>query len=369
MLYCKGADNVIIERLKPGQDNEINQVTKDIDDFSNEGLRTLTIACKPLTEEEYSEWSGKLHTASTSTENRAEHIDSVNELIEHGFTLLGATAIEDKLQDQVPDCIESLREAGIKVWVLTGDKVETAINIGYASNLLGKESKLWIVRGSPGADETLKSFEDMISEMEQEREDNADSMHGDTSNTEKPRQRNIKAPVENALIIDGLALKHLFETEESKARLLQVVLVCKSVVCCRVSPLQKALVVELVRRGQGAVTLAVGDGANDVSMIQAANIGVGIAGQEGAQASMSADYAIGQFRFLKKLLLVQGHWSYDRISEMILNFFYKNVVWVFGALWYQIFCGFSANIFYDYSFLQLYNLIFTVAPTCVIGKS
>jgi phospholipid-translocating ATPase len=369
VLYCKGADNVIIERLKPGQDNEINQVTKDIDDFSNEGLRTLTIACKTLTEEEYSEWSGKLHTASTSTENRAEHIESVNELIEHGFTLLGATAIEDKLQDQVPDCIESLRQAGIKVWVLTGDKVETAINIGYASNLLGKESKLWIVRGSPGAEETLKNFEDMISEMEQEREDNTDSMHEDTSNTEKPRQRNIKEPVENALIIDGLALKHLFETEESKARLLQVVLVCKSVVCCRVSPLQKALVVELVRRGQGAVTLAVGDGANDVSMIQAANIGVGIAGQEGAQASMSADYAIGQFRFLKKLLLVQGHWSYDRISEMILNFFYKNVVWVFGGLWYQIFCGFSANIFYDYSFLQLYNLIFTVAPTCVIGKS
>lgn len=369
VLYCKGADNVIIERLKPGQDNEINQVTKDIDDFSNEGLRTLTIAYKTLTEEEYSEWSGKLHTASTSTENRAEHIDGTNELIEHGFQLLGATAIEDKLQDQVPDCIESLRQAGINVWVLTGDKVETAINIGYASNLLGKESKLWIVRGSPGADETLKNFEDMISEMEQEREDNTDSMHEGTSNTEKPRQRKIKAPVENALIIDGLALKHLFETEESKARLLQVVLVCKSVVCCRVSPLQKALVVELVRRGQGAVTLAVGDGANDVSMIQAANIGVGIAGQEGAQASMSADYAIGQFRFLKKLLLVQGHWSYDRISEMILNFFYKNVVWVFGGLWYQIFCGFSANIFYDYSFLQLYNVIFTVAPTCVIGKS
>jgi magnesium-transporting ATPase (P-type) len=103
-------------------------------------------------------------------------------------------------------------------------------------------------------------------------------------------------------------------------------------------------------------------------MIQAANIGVGISGQEGAQASMSADYAIAQFKFLKKLLIVQGHWSYDRISEMILNFFYKNVVWVFGALWFQIFSGFSANIFYDYSFLQLYNLIFTVAPTCVIGK-
>lgn len=361
VLYCKGADNVIIDRLKPGQDSYIRVVSKDIEDFSNEGLRTLTIAYKMLSEDEYAEWNHKLHSASTAAENRAEQIDSVNELIEDGLTLLGATAIEDKLQDQVPDCIELLRRAGINVWVLTGDKVETAINIGYASNLLGKDSKLWIVRGSQDSADVMANFEDMISKMEHD----TNSIQDDS---EKTHSKMIKARVEHALIIDGLALKHLLETEESKARLLQVVLVCKSVVCCRVSPLQKALVVEVVRRGQGAVTLAIGDGANDVSMIQAANIGVGIAGQEGAQASMSADYAIGQFRFLKKLLIVQGHWSYDRISEMILNFFYKNVVWVFGALWYQIFSGFSANIFYDYSFLQLYNLIFTVAPTCVIGK-
>jgi hypothetical protein len=114
--------------------------------------------------------------------------------------------------------------------------------------------------------------------------------------------------------------------------------------------------------------MAVGDGANDVSMIQAANVGVGIAGQEGVQASMAADYSIAQFRFLRKLLLVQGHWSYERISEMILNFFFKNLVYVFPALWYQIYSRFSGNLFYDYSFLQLYNLIFTVAPVVIIGK-
>ncbi|KAM3584181.1 hypothetical protein VKS41_003004 [Umbelopsis sp. WA50703] len=323
VLYCKGADNVIIERLEPGQEQAIGQVSHDIEGFSNEGLRTLVLAYKIIPEQAYSEWSSKYHEASTSSQNRAELMDEVNESMEDDLILLGATAIEDKLQDQVPDCIECLRRAGINVWVLTGDKVETAINIGYASNLLSNDSKLWIVRGAQDSVEVLNNFEDIISQMEKEPDD---VQVGCSPNIgEKPRHNSIKGPVQHALVIDGLALKHLLETEESKARLLQVVLVCKSVVCCRVSPLQKALVVELVRRGQGAVTLAIGDGANDVSMIQAANIGVGIAGQEGAQASMSADYAIGQFKFLKKLLLVQGHWSYDRISEMILNFFYKNV--------------------------------------------
>jgi phospholipid-translocating ATPase len=362
IVYCKGADNVIIERLRPGQETDISELCKDIEAFSNEGLRTLVFAYKIIPDEEYDAWSEQLQRASTATENRADGIDEVNEKIEKGFTLLGATAIEDELQQQVPECIEALRNSGINVWVLTGDKVETAINIGYASNLLGNNSKLWILRGNPESAEVLSDFEDMITKMDREREELNAEVGKDS------HRRSIRPPPEYAFVVDGLALKHLLETEESKARLLQVVLVCKSVVCCRVSPLQKALVVELVRRGQGAVTLAVGDGANDVSMIQAANIGVGISGQEGAQASMSADYAIAQFRFLEKLLVVQGHWSYDRISEMILNFFYKNVVWVFGALWFQIFSGFSANIFYDYSFLQLYNVVFTVAPTCVIGK-
>ncbi|CAJ0884683.1 593_t:CDS:10 [Entrophospora sp. SA101] len=130
-----------------------------------------------------------------------------------------------------------------------------------------------------------------------------------------------------------------------------------SVICCRVSPLQKAFVVELIRTGKRTTTLAIGDGANDVSMIQAANVGIGISGQEGVQASMAADYSMPQFRFLGNLLLVHGHWDYLRISEMILNFFYKNVIWVFPVLWYQIFC----------LFVQLYNMIFTVAPVIVLG--
>lgn len=350
VLYCKGADNVIFERLhnQPLKDELLQQTKQDVDAFSNDGLRTLVLGYKIFSEEEYEKWNARLDEASTAAENRTEKVDRVQDEMERDLLLLGATGIEDKLQEGVPQCIEDLRRAGIKVWVLTGDKLETAINIGYASSLLDNNMNLWTLRGSSGDAETVEHDLDDIA-----RHILAATTKGDLT--------------ENALIIEGSALTLLFKDDNLKQKLLDVSMLCKSVLCCRVSPLQKALVVDMVREGKDAVTLAVGDGANDVSMIQAANIGVGIAGQEGVQASMASDYAIAQFRFLHKLILVQGHWNYHRIAEMILNFFYKNVLWVFPSLWYQIYSRFSGNIFYDYSFLQLYNVIFTVAPVVVLG--
>ncbi|GAA5808257.1 hypothetical protein MFLAVUS_001645 [Mucor flavus] len=358
ILYCKGADNVISERLdKNGQQDIKSKTFEDVDAFSNDGLRTLMLSYRVLDEDEYSEWKGEMKEASTASENRAEKIAEAQEKIEVNLKLLGATGIEDKLQEGVPQCIEDLRRAGIKVWVLTGDKLETAINIGYASNLLDVDMKLWTVRGN---DDPKKVLDDLVNTCKQLDE---------IQEKYEQDQDNNDPPSENALIIEGSALVHVFETSESKETFLDIAIRCKSVVCCRVSPLQKALVVQLVRKYHNVVTLAVGDGANDVSMIQVANIGVGIAGQEGVQASMAADYAIAQFRFLHKLLLVQGHWSYARISEMILTFFFKNVFWVFPSLWYQIYSAWSGNIFYDYSFLQLYNIIFTVAPVVILGAT
>lgn len=359
VLYCKGADNVISERLDDkDQDGDIVDKTfEDVEAFSNNGLRTLMLSYRILDNSEYEKWKKEMDEASTSSEKRSEKIAEIQEKIEVNLKLLGATGIEDKLQEGVPQCIEDLRKAGIKVWVLTGDKLETAINIGYASNLLDGDMKLWTVRGSEDAKKVLQSLTETADQLDKVQAE----YEKDTENNRLPR--------ENALIIEGSALTHVFETSESKEKLLDIAIRCKSVVCCRVSPLQKALVVQLVRKYHNVVTLAVGDGANDVSMIQVANIGVGIAGQEGVQASMAADYAIGQFRFLHKLLLVQGHWSYSRIAEMILTFFFKNVFWVFPALWYQIYSAWSGNIFYDYSFLQLYNIIFTVAPVVILGKS
>lgn len=358
ILYCKGADNVIGDRLDKDQQGDIvDETFDDISGFSENGLRTLLLSYRILDESEYEQWKKEIDDASTAAERRSERIAEAQEKIEVDLKLLGATGIEDKLQEGVPQCIEDLRKAGIKVWVLTGDKLETAINIGYASNLLDGDMKLWTVRGDDNSDKVLQSLVDTNDKL-------------DEIEAKYEKEGNYDAPMrENALVIEGSALVHIFESSESKEKLLDIAIRCKSVVCCRVSPLQKALVVQLVRKYHNVVTLAVGDGANDVSMIQVANVGVGIAGQEGVQASMAADYAISQFRFLHKLLLVQGHWSYARVSEMILTFFFKNVFWVFPSLWYQIYSGWSGNIFYDYSFLQLYNIIFTVAPVVIIGAT
>ncbi|CAI2168723.1 5752_t:CDS:2 [Funneliformis geosporum] len=351
VLFCKGADNVIMERLAKGQEEFVEVTNQDIEDFSNDGLRTLTLSYRDLNEAQYNSWSRKYNEASSSLTDRSEKIDAVSELIEKELILLGATAIEDKLQEGVPDCIASLREAGIKVWVLTGDKLETAINIGFAAQLLTKEMRLWIVRGSK-KESVMKQFNDV-----------AGSLIGDQNVKRFTEDREEIQPVSegevHAFVVDGAALAHLLDDDTVRQQLIQLSNVFHSVICCRVSPLQKAMVVELIRRGKKSTTLAIGDGANDVSMIQAANVGIGISGQEGVQAAMAADYSIAQFRFLKALLLVHGHWDYLRISEMILNFFYKNVIWVFPVLWFQIYCF----------FVQLYNMMFTVAPVIILGAT
>lgn len=135
----------------------------------------------------------------------------------------------------------------------------------------------------------------------------------------------------------------------------------------RVSPLQKALVVKLVKRHLKAILLAVGDGANDVSMIQAAHVGVGIAGVEGLQAARSADVAIGQFRYLRKLLLVHGSWSYQRVSKVILYSFYKNIALFMTQFWYSFQNDFSGEVIAESWTLTLYNVLFTVMPPFVLG--
>ncbi|PKK71379.1 phospholipid-translocating P-type ATPase [Rhizophagus irregularis] len=361
ILYCKGADNIIIERLAKGQEKFVEATARDIEDFSNDGLRTLTLAYRELSETRYKSWLKEYQAAASSLTDRSEKIDKVSEKIEKELILLGATAIEDKLQVGVPDCIASLRKAGIKVWVLTGDKLETAINIGFAAQLLTKEMRLWVVKGSK-KESVMKQFNNVFVSFMGDK--NVKKFTEDGEEIPPVKEEEV-----HAFIVDGAALAHLLEDDNSRNQLIALSDFFHSVICCRVSPLQKAMVVELVRRGKKSTTLAIGDGANDVSMIQAANVGVGISGQEGVQASMAADYSIAQFRFLSKLLLVHGHWDYLRISEMILNFFYKNVIWVFPVLWYQIFCMFSANIFYDYSFVQLYNMIFTVAPVIILGAT
>ncbi|KAK3813393.1 MAG: hypothetical protein J3Q66DRAFT_348220 [Benniella sp.] len=351
VLVCKGADSVIYERLDDAEEqSKLREDTLvDLERFANEGLRTLCLAYRKISEEEYENWVLEYDEACSTIHNRDENIENACEGIEHSLVLLGGTAIEDRLQVGVPECIALLSRAGIKLWVLTGDKTETAINIGFACNLLQRDMILIIIQAQDKEDtrEQLMKALDKFWGREAEKDP---TLQGKS----------------HALIIDGETLKYGL-TPSLNGLLLDVGKRCKSVICCRVSPLQKAKVVSMVKRGLDVMTLSIGDGANDVSMIQEANIGVGIAGEEGRQAVMASDFAIAQFRYLSKLLLVHGRWSYIRISEMILTFFYKNVVWTFTIFWFQFFSGFTALLLFDYTFVVLYNLVFTSLPIMFMG--
>ena len=310
--YCKGADTVILERL--GDNNPIVEGTlQHLEEYATEGLRTLCLAMREIPEDEFQRWYQIFEQASTTVSgNRAEELDKAAELIEKDFYLLGATAIEDKLQDGVPDTIHTLQEAGIKVWVLTGDRQETAINIGMSCKLISEDMSLLIVN-----EENSEATRDNIAKKLAAIKSQA-TMGGELDTL--------------ALVIDGKSLTYALERDLEQL-FLQLAISCKAVICCRVSPLQKALVVKLVKRNLKATLLAIGDGANDVSMIQAAHVGIGISGVEGLQAARSADIAIGQFRYLRKLLLVHGAWSYQRVSKVILYSFYKNIALYMTQFW------------------------------------
>lgn len=315
ILFCKGADSIIYSRLKKGEQPELRKTTAEhLEMFAREGLRTLCIAQRELGEEEYQAWSKEHDLAAASVQERDEKLEVVSDAIERDLTLLGGTAIEDRLQDGVPDTIALLGNAGIKLWVLTGDKVETAINIGFSCNLLNNDMDLILFKPE---EDTLKAAGALL-----DKHLGTFNMTGSEEEL-KAAKKDHEAPAPtHAIVIDGDSLKLVLD-DALKTRFLLLCKQCKSVLCCRVSPSQKAAVVQLVRRGLDVITLSIGDGANDVAMIQEADVGVGIAGEEGRQAVMSSDFAIGQFRYLARLTLVHGRWCYRRLGETIANFFYK----------------------------------------------
>ncbi|CAI0379544.1 unnamed protein product [Linum tenue] len=342
VLYCKGADTVIYERLADGN-NELKKITREhLEQFGSAGLRTLCLAYKDLNPETYESWNEKFIQAKSSLRDREKKLDEVAELIEKDLILIGATAIEDKLQEGVPACIETLAKAGIKIWVLTGDKMETAINIAYEHFVQGDQVEIARFMKEVVKEELKRCLEEAQHSM-----------------------CTVSGP-KLTLVIDGKCLMYALDPS-LRVMLLNLSLNCSSVVCCRVSPLQKAQVTSLVKKGARKITLSIGDGANDVSMIQAAHIGVGISGMEGMQAVMASDFAIAQFRFLTDLLLVHGRWSYLRICKVITYFFYKNLTFTLTQFWFTFHTGFSGQRFYDDWFQSLYNVIFTALPVIIVG--
>ncbi|KAG9975633.1 aminophospholipid-translocating P4-type ATPase, partial [Aureobasidium melanogenum] len=262
VLFCKGADSIIYSRLKKGEQQGLRKTTADhLEMFAREGLRTLCIAQRELDEEEYQIWNKQHDIAAAAIQNREEKLEEVSDAIERDLTLLGGTAIEDRLQDGVPDAIQLLAQAGIKLWVLTGDKVETAINIGFSCNLLGNDMDLIVLNVQ---DENLASAEAEL--------DKNLAIFGKTGSDEEliAAKKNHEPPAPtHAVIIDGETLKLMLD-DRLRQKFLLLCKECKSVLCCRVSPSQKAAVVGMVKNGLDVMTLAIGDGANDVAMIQKA---------------------------------------------------------------------------------------------------
>ncbi|KAG0447681.1 hypothetical protein HPP92_028208 [Vanilla planifolia] len=342
-LFVKGADSSMLSILKKTANADVIRATEmHLQSYSSTGLRTLVIGARELNRKQLEEWHSSYEKASTALLGRGSLLKAVANHIENDVRILGASGVEDKLQQGVPEAIESLRQAGIKVWILTGDKQETAVSIGYSSRLLTPEMTRITINGS-SKESCKKTLEESALAL-----------------ASKARS------TRHALVIDGKSLLYILETELEE-ELFQVATTCHVVLCCRVAPLQKAGIVALIKKRTDDMTLAIGDGANDVSMIQMADVGIGISGKEGRQAVMASDFAMGQFRFLVTLLLVHGHWNYQRMAYMILYNFYRNSVFVFVLLWYVLYTAFSLTSAVTEWSSALYSVIYTALPTIVVG--
>ncbi|XP_015266055.1 PREDICTED: phospholipid-transporting ATPase IK, partial [Gekko japonicus] len=301
------------------------------------------------------------------------------------WALLGATAIEDKLQEGVPETIHLLKRGGMKVWVLTGDKQETAVNIGFASQLLSDDMTILgeteiceILKSSGSSDNSMAGSGEALFGCDSPQHFQASFIHdkmalvvsgdfldkilhaaGEEQGKRKPsawewfRGCRVKAKA-----------NHRDSVEEA---FVELATACQAVICCRVTPKQKALIVQMVKRHKNAIALAIGDGANDVNMIKTADIGVGISGQEGMQAVQCSDYALAQFRYLQRLLFVHGRWSYLRICKFLRYFFYKTFAGMMAQIWFAFYTGFTAQPLFEGWFLALYNVFYTSYPVLCMG--
>ncbi|KAJ8277203.1 hypothetical protein GJAV_G00072540 [Gymnothorax javanicus] len=337
VMFTKGAESAVLPYAKSG---EIEKTRVHVDEFALKGLRTLVVGCRHFSTQEYEEVNKRIHEARTALQQREERLAEVFSFIERDLQLLGATGVEDKLQEKVQETIEALRLAGIKVWVLTGDKHETAVSVSLSCGHFHRAMN--------------------VLELVQQRSDN------ECAEQLRRLARRIKEDhvIQHGLVVDGASLS--LALREHEKLFMEVCRNCSAVLCCRMAPLQKAKVVRLLKTSpEKPITLAIGDGANDVSMIQEAHVGIGIMGKEGRQAVRNSDYAFARFKFLSKLLLVHGHFYYVRIATLVQYFFYKNVCFITPQFLYQFFCLFSQQTLYDSVYLTLYNICFTSLPILV----
>ena len=364
LLLCKGADSAIFERLdKSGNDPTTVTTCQDIvHGYALKGLRTLAWSSRELEESMFKNWHQRWEAARASLgpDKSAQMMTLMIEL-ESQLHLLGATGVEDALQVGVPRTIAALRSAGINVWVLTGDKQETAIQIAHTCRLFTQETQILLLNST-----VSQAHVDELSEEAAEKH----RVHcaRDVKETiEKLEKQFIETQdtTECGLVVDGATLAYCLSEPENKAAMVKLAMKCATVVGCRTTPMQKAQVVMAIREKLPVLTLAIGDGANDCSMIQTAHVGIGISGREGMQAVMASDFAISQFRFLERLLFVHGHWSYDRMCFLVMYFVWKNTMANVVLFLYGPFSWYSGTISLEPLGVLLYYMFFTSLPPAI----
>ena len=356
-LYSKGADETILNSCAESESRY--KIEADIDHFAKFGLRTLCIAYREVDHDDFDRWLAKFDCANTSLENREENVLQCYSEAENGLILLGVTAIEDRLQEHVAYTITQIRSAGIKVWVLTGDKMETAIQVARSSGLLhdtsrrtvtpligGDEVRLVeLVSNHKTVSELALDIEQMITELCEQRSGGRTSI----------------SITRFCLVIDGVNLRTISKDTHCVKLFVDLAQMATSVICCRVSPHQKSSIVYLMKQ-RGKVTLAIGDGGNDVAMIQMAHVGIGVKGKEGLQAVRASDYSISKFSHLLTLVLIHGRFAYKRMAFVALYCLYKSISIGVLQVLFEFYCGFSGASFLNAFSLSLYNVVFTSLP-------
>ncbi|CAA0806700.1 Phospholipid-transporting ATPase 2 [Striga hermonthica] len=338
-LFSKGADEAIFPHSYAGQ--QIRTFAEAVEQYAQLGLRTLCLAWREVDNDEYQEWALMFKEANSALVDREWRVAEVCQRLECNLEILGVAAIEDRLQDGVPETIETLRRAGINFWMLTGDKQSTAIQIGLSCNFVSPEPKgqLLMIDGKT-EDEVCRSLERVLLTMR-------------ITNSE---------PKDVAFVADGWALE--IALKHYRNAFTELAILSRTAICCRVTPSQKAQLVELLKSCDYR-TLAIGDGGNDVRMIQQADIGVGISGREGLQAARAADYSIGKFRFLKRLILVHGRYSYNRTAFLSQYSFYKSLLICFIQIFFSFISGVSGTSLFNSVSLMAYNVFYTSVPVLV----
>ncbi|KAH9886694.1 aminophospholipid-transporting P-type ATPase [Cubamyces lactineus] len=322
----KGAD-VVMAKIVQRND----WLEEECANMAREGLRTLVMARRRLSEQAYAQFKEQYHLASIKLEGRNEAMAAVvAEMLERDLELLGLTGVEDKLQDEVKSTLELLRNAGIKIWMLTGDKIETATCIAISTKLVARNQYIHQVAKLKTSDEARDQLEFLQNKLD------------------------------CCLVIDGGSLQlclNLFKNE-----FIEIATKLSAVVACRCSPTQKADVARLIRKHTKKRVCCIGDGGNDVSMIQAADVGVGIVGKEGKQASLAADFSVTQFSHLTKLLLWHGRNSYRRSAKLAQFVIHRGlIISVMQAVFSSIFY-FAPIALYQGWLMAGYATAYTMAP-------